>query len=154
MHLHILRSPESENHIFSVMVYVYVCISVISITQKQTTSETSNLILCICIICRWYLKLFVNIGQIVCRGTQKNSKTIRSLLQQKSQVKYIISSIIDALNEKHLAKNYCNVFLLKRHWITFLNLQQHCQCVLFLVCWMWPAEPSYEIFIFLESSTQ
>ena len=44
-----MRAPEFENHIFSVWsvcmyVYVRVCESVISITQKQITAETLNLI--------------------------------------------------------------------------------------------------------------
>ena len=44
MNLQVLRSPKSENHIFSkwsVCMYV----SVISITQKQITAEASNLYL-------------------------------------------------------------------------------------------------------------
>ena len=41
MYLFVLRSPESENNIFSVWsVCVCVCISVIIITQKQITAET------------------------------------------------------------------------------------------------------------------
>ena len=51
MELHVLRSPESKNHIFSkwsVCAYV----SVISITQKQNIAETSNLVFYICMICR------------------------------------------------------------------------------------------------------
>ena len=42
MDLHILRSPGSENHIFSVWsvcMHVCVCVTVISITQKQITAE-------------------------------------------------------------------------------------------------------------------
>ena len=47
--LHVLRTPKSENHIFSVWsvcmcVCVCACVSVISITQKQITAETSNLV--------------------------------------------------------------------------------------------------------------
>ena len=45
MDLDILRSPESENNFFSDA-------SVISLTVKKITAETSNLILYICIICR------------------------------------------------------------------------------------------------------
>ena len=37
MNLHILRPPESENYIFSGW---SVCVSVISITQKQITTES------------------------------------------------------------------------------------------------------------------
>ena len=57
MDLHVLRSPEPENHIgWSVWVYVCVCVcvcawvcvsmSVISITQKRITVGTSNLVFC------------------------------------------------------------------------------------------------------------
>ena len=38
MDLHIMRSPESENHIFSVWSE---CVSVILTNQKQITAETS-----------------------------------------------------------------------------------------------------------------
>ena len=80
--LHVLRSPESENHIFSVWpvcivslcvsmcvpvslsLSLCVCVSVISITQKQITAETSNLVLYIC---------------IMYRGTQKNSYILRPM---------------------------------------------------------------------------
>ena len=48
--LHVLKSPVSENHIFSRW-SVYMCISVISITQKQITAETASLAFYICIIC-------------------------------------------------------------------------------------------------------
>ena len=62
-----MRSPESENKIFNVWsVCVRVCLSVISITQKQITAETSNLVFYICIMYRCYLKLFVKIGQNLC----------------------------------------------------------------------------------------
>ena len=45
--LHVLRSSESENHIFSVWslcmcVYTCVCVSVIGIIKKQITAEASN----------------------------------------------------------------------------------------------------------------
>ena len=67
MDLHVLMSPESENHIFSVWsVYMCVCVSVISITQKQITAESSNLAFYICVIGRCYLKLFMKIGQKLC----------------------------------------------------------------------------------------
>ena len=42
------------------------CVSVISINQKQITAETSNLVFYICIIYRCYLKLFMKIGQKLC----------------------------------------------------------------------------------------
>ena len=44
MDLHIMRSPESTNHvcsISSVCMYVCVCVPAISITQNQFTSESS-----------------------------------------------------------------------------------------------------------------
>ena len=51
MDLHFMMSPESENNIFSVgSVCMCVYVSVISITQKQITAETSNLLFCICIM--------------------------------------------------------------------------------------------------------
>ena len=64
--LRVLKSPESENHIFRVSF-------IISITQKQITEETSDLVFYICIMYRCYLKFFIKIGQIFCiqRYTQK-----------------------------------------------------------------------------------
>ena len=57
MKLHVMRVPESENHIFSIWsvcmcmcLCACVCVSVISITQKQSTAELSNLVFNICII--------------------------------------------------------------------------------------------------------
>ena len=74
--LYFMRTPESENHTFSiwsvcmcVSLCVCVCVSecfFFSITQKQTTAETSNLLFYICIIYRCYLKLFMKIGQKLC----------------------------------------------------------------------------------------
>ena len=68
MNLHILRSPESENHSFRVWsacmcvcVSMCVSVSVISITKKKITSETSNLVFYICIMYKYYLKLFIKI---------------------------------------------------------------------------------------------
>ena len=63
MVLHDLRPPESENHILSVW---SVCVSVISITQKQITAETSILVFCIYIMHRCYLKLFIKIRKKLC----------------------------------------------------------------------------------------
>ena len=63
MDLRVLRSVESENHIFSVW---SVRVFVISITQKQITVDSSNLAIYICIIGRCYLKLFIKIGQNIC----------------------------------------------------------------------------------------
>ena len=74
MDLNILRSPESENHIFSIW-FVYV--SVISITQKQIIAESSNLVFYNCIVGRCYLKLFKRSNKnSVYRGTLKNSNTL------------------------------------------------------------------------------
>ena len=73
MDLHVLRPPEYENHIFSewsvcvcVCVCLYACVSVISITQKVITAETSNWVFNISIIYRCYLNLFIKIGQKLC----------------------------------------------------------------------------------------
>ena len=78
MGLYVLRSPQCENPIFSVWfmyMCVSVCVSVISITQKQITRESSNLAFYICIIRKCYLKLFIKIGQKLCTGTQKRILT-------------------------------------------------------------------------------
>ena len=61
--LHVLRSTESENHIFS----SGLCVFVINITRKQNAAETSNLYH-ICIICKFYLKLFI---KTLCTGAHK-----------------------------------------------------------------------------------
>ena len=79
MDLHVLRSPDSENHIFSVWslclyvsvslsesVSVSMCVTVINMAQKQIATETTNSIFSICIMCRWYLKFFMKIGQKLC----------------------------------------------------------------------------------------
>ena len=71
MVLHVLRSPESENHIFSVW---SVCVCAITITQKQITAESSNLEFYICNTGKCYLKLFIKIGQKLCvQGHTKES---------------------------------------------------------------------------------
>ena len=79
MDLHVLRSSKSENYISSgwslcmcVCVSACVSVSVISITQKQITAETSNLVLNISIIYRCFLKYFMKIGQKLC--VQGNTK--------------------------------------------------------------------------------
>ena len=67
MDLYVLRSLESENHIFSVWsVCVCLCVSVISITHKQITAESSDLAFYFCVIGRCYFKLFIKIGQKLC----------------------------------------------------------------------------------------
>ena len=43
-----------------------VCVSLISIIQKQNTAETWKLVFYICIMYRCYLKLFIKIGQKLC----------------------------------------------------------------------------------------
>ena len=87
MDLHVWRSSESENRIFSVWfvcvcasICLCFCVTVISITQKQITAETWNLVFYICIKYRCFLKLFIKIGQnSVYRNTQKNSNTLRPM---------------------------------------------------------------------------
>ena len=49
MDWHVMRTPESKNRIFSVW-SLCVCMSVISITQKQIIVEASKLLLYICIM--------------------------------------------------------------------------------------------------------
>ena len=67
------RGPLNQKITFLV-VGLFVCESVISITQKQTIAETSYLILYIFIIWRSYLKLFMKIGQIICVQRHKNKQ--------------------------------------------------------------------------------
>ena len=68
MDLHVMRTPEFENYFFSAWSgYMCVCVYVISITQKQITEETSNLLFNICIIYRCYLKFFIKIGEKLCK---------------------------------------------------------------------------------------
>ena len=83
MNLHVLRSPESENYIFSVWsvcmcvrmcVCMSVCASVISITQKRITAETMNLAFYVYIVYKCYLKYFVKMGQIFC--AQEHTKEL------------------------------------------------------------------------------
>ena len=69
MDLHVLRSPESENHTFSVWCEcLCVCVSDNSITQKQITAEISNLIFYIWIMYRCNSKHFIG-QKSVHRGT-------------------------------------------------------------------------------------
>ena len=78
MDLHVMRSPESENHTFRVGSVWHVCVTVISITQKQITVETSNLIFYICITYRCYLRIFIKMGPKFCEQEHtKNSNTLR-----------------------------------------------------------------------------
>ena len=67
MDLHVMKTPESKNQIFSIWsVCMCVSVSVISITQKLVTAETSNLVFYILIINKLYLKHFIKIGQKLC----------------------------------------------------------------------------------------
>ena len=79
MNLYVMRFPEFENHIFNLFACVYVRLCIyISITRKQITEETSNLIFYTCIICRYYLKLFIKIEQkLFVQGHSKNPNTLR-----------------------------------------------------------------------------
>ena len=73
--LHVLRTPKSEKHIFRIGLYVFLCMTVISINQKQITAETSNLIFYILIICRCYLKVFMKIELTLCTEAHKRILT-------------------------------------------------------------------------------
>ena len=78
--LQVLRSLESKNHILAYGLFicaalslcecacacVSVSVSVISITQKEITAQTSNLLFYIFIMHRCYFKLFQEIGQKLC----------------------------------------------------------------------------------------
>ena len=80
--LHVFRSPESENHVFSnwsvcVSVCLSVCLSVNTITQKRKVVERSNLVCRMFIIGGCYPKLFIEIGQFKEGGADHNSKTKR-----------------------------------------------------------------------------
>ena len=51
MNLQVVRSPVFENHIFTVSsVFMCVYVSVISMTEKQITAKTSNLMFYICMV--------------------------------------------------------------------------------------------------------
>ena len=73
MDLHVLRSPESENQIFSFGLCICMCVFVISTTQKQITAESSNSAFYICIVWTCYLKLFNKCGKKFC--VQGHTKT-------------------------------------------------------------------------------
>ena len=74
MHLHVLRSLLSEITFLLVGLSLYM--SVIS-TPKQIAVETKNLLFYICIIFRWYLKLYVEVEQIIC--VQKHTKKFENI---------------------------------------------------------------------------
>ena len=79
--LHVLKSPESENNIFRgwpVCTHVYV--SVISITEKQMTVETSKFVFYICVIFNCYLKIFPEIEKKFCvQERTKDSNTLQPM---------------------------------------------------------------------------
>ena len=75
MDFNILGSPESENHIFSSWC---VCVSIISITQKQVVAGTQNLIFYIFNMRRGYLKHSMKIRQTVC--VQVYSKEFKHIM--------------------------------------------------------------------------
>ena len=68
MDWHVMRIPESENHIFTVwFVCMCVCVCLLSaLLKKQIAAESSNLVVYICIIYRSYFKLFIKIEQKLC----------------------------------------------------------------------------------------
>ena len=68
MDLHILRSPEFENHISRGCVW---SCYYISITQKQIIGEIPNLVSYVRITCINYLKPFIKIGQRLYIGVHK-----------------------------------------------------------------------------------
>ena len=87
--LHVLRSAESENHIFSVWsvcisvsvcLSVCLCVCVISMTQKQITAESTNLAFYIWVIGRCYLKRFIKSDKnSMYSGIQKNFNTLKPM---------------------------------------------------------------------------
>ena len=73
--LQVFMSSESENRTFSGW-YMYV--TVISITKKEIAASTPNLVFYICIICRYYLKLFMKFEhKYFAQGHTKKSYTLR-----------------------------------------------------------------------------
>ena len=78
MNLHVLRLPESKNYI--IVPCVCVCVTSISVIQKQFTAGILNLVFYICIAHRCYLKLFMKIEQnSAYRGTQKDSNILQPM---------------------------------------------------------------------------
>ena len=63
--LHVLRSPESENHVFSGWsLCVCVCLCVNTITQERKVVECSNLVCRLYTIGACYPKLFIQISPL------------------------------------------------------------------------------------------
>ena len=69
-------SPNSEITFLTVGLYVCIgvsaCVCLISITQKQIITETSNFVFYIYILCWCYIKLFMKARQVDC--TQERTK--------------------------------------------------------------------------------
>ena len=65
MDLQVMRTPESENHIFSVWP-VCLSVTVIRITQKEITAVSPNSAFYIFIIDRYYLELLKEFQQKLC----------------------------------------------------------------------------------------
>ena len=76
--LHILKSAEYENHIFSFGLYMSLRMSPISITQKRITEETPILLSLIFNTWKYYLKLFMKFGRIV--YNQGNTKEFENIM--------------------------------------------------------------------------
>ena len=67
--MEIMRYLESENLIFrSWLVCMFVHVNFVSITHKQVTAEASNLLLCICTICRCYKHFSWDRTKTLCIG--------------------------------------------------------------------------------------
>ena len=111
MDLQILRSPESENHIFLLLVYVWV--PSIRITQKQIipVAPTPNLVFYFSIICRCYLKFLWRSDRQSAHKT-KNSNTLW-LMEGISC--YWICVYVDCTKYN---KNKMHIAVLKNMWTT------------------------------------
>ena len=106
MDFQVLRSLEYEKSHFQRLVCVYLCVSVISITQKQVTAESSNMAFYICNICRCYLNFFIKTGQKLCVQGHTNE------FYYGLWTKFIVSEfqfIQTALNIMKLAYIFCHV---------------------------------------------
>ena len=74
MDLQVLKSPNLKIKLLTGRLYV--CVSLISIIEEQTVTETLNLVLFFGIKCRCYLKSFMPIGKM---PVHTNSNTLRSM---------------------------------------------------------------------------
>ena len=85
-------------------------LTVISITQNKITTKAQNRVLCICIICRCYLKLFMKFGEVVYRNTENNYNTFRFIKQVSCYISiwfsftknYVINTVIFFHTQKHV----------------------------------------------------